>query len=67
LNAKEFEYHETTDGVDLIISRKVEDKDFEICFKSKQHNEDEDSDDYPLNEESAREDLDDRSYTDFTV
>ncbi|CAI2376371.1 unnamed protein product [Moneuplotes crassus] len=62
LRTKGFAFHETSDGVTMILSKKIEDKTFEISFKSRQPGHE--SEGYSLSDD---DDINEASYTDFTV
>ncbi|CAI2376525.1 unnamed protein product [Moneuplotes crassus] len=63
LRTKGFEFHETNDGTNMILSKQFEDKTMEICFKSRLPGFE--SEGYDLSDEE--DDLNEASYTDFTV
>ena len=61
LNANGYEFHETSDGVTMILGKKVDDKALEIWFKSRQPGSEADSYGY------SDDEFGEASYTDFTV
>ena len=65
LSVKGFDFQETSDGINLTLSKQVDDKLLEISFKSRQANDEED-DESPINDDHD-DYISDGSYTDFTV
>ena len=60
LEAKGFDFYETSDGATMILVKKINDKILEIWFKSRQPGQEND-------EYSDDEYFDEGSFTDFTV